>query len=70
VVASELPGGRAARLLHVGSYDSLEQAYGRIVTWLGEQGLTPGEVTWESYLNEPDPDHPDTAETLVTVPVV
>jgi effector-binding domain-containing protein len=69
VVASELPAGRAAQLLHVGSYDSLEQAYGRIVTWLGEQGLTPAEVMWESYLNEPDPDDPDGAETLITWPV-
>ena len=69
VVASQLPGGCAARLLHVGSYDSLEQAYGRIVTWFGEQGLTPAEVMWESYLNEPDPDDPDAAETLITWPV-
>lgn len=69
VTASELPGGRAARLLHVGSYDSLGQAYGRLVGWLGEQGLRPAEVMWESYLNEPSEDAPEESQTLITWPV-
>lgn len=69
VTAANLPGGRAAQVLHVGTYDSLEQTYGRLMAWLGEKGLRPAEVMWESYLNEPDPAHPETAETLVTWPL-
>ena len=69
VTASELPGGRAVQLLHVGSYDSLEQAYGRMTEWLGEQGLRHAEVMWESYLNEPPADAGETARTLITWPV-
>lgn len=69
VSASELPGGRAAQLLHVGFYDSLEQAYGRMMEWLSDQGLRPGEVMWESYLNEPPADAGETAQTLITWPV-
>lgn len=69
VTTAELPGGRAVQLLHVGTYDSLEQAYGRIMAWIGEQGLTPADVMWESYLNEPSPDHPEESQTLITWPV-
>jgi effector-binding domain-containing protein len=70
VVPSELPGGRAGQLLHVGSYDSLEQAYGRLMGWLGEQGLVPSQVMWETYLNEPTPDgDPNANQTLITWPV-
>ncbi len=69
VTASQLPGGRAARLLHVGSYDSLEQAYGRVMGWLGQRGLRPAEVMWESYLNEPSEDAPEESQTLITWPV-
>ena len=69
VTASELPGGRAAQLLHVGPYDTLEHAYGRLMAWIGEQGLKPGGVMWESYLNEPSPDAPEESQTLITWPV-
>lgn len=70
VAASELPGGRAARLLHVGSYDSLEGAYGRVMAWMGEKAYRPAGVMWESYLNEPTPDgDPDANQTLITWPI-
>ena len=66
----ELPGGRAGRLLHVGSYDSLERAYARLLGWLGENTLEPGPLMWESYLNEPTPDgDPSENRTLITWPV-
>ena len=34
-----------------------------------EQNVTPADVMWESYLNEPQPDDPDSAETLITWPI-
>jgi effector-binding domain-containing protein len=56
VVAETLPGGRAAQIVHVGSYDSLQQSYGRLMAWLEDQKLAPGPIMWESYLTEPAPD--------------
>ena len=70
LTATQIPGGRAAQLLHVGSYEGLSAAYSRLLEWLDEQGLHPGEVMWESYLNEPPVDAGETAQTLITVPVV
>ena len=55
VVAFTLPGGRVARILHHGSYDTLGESYGRLTTWMGERSLTPGPLMWESYLTEPEP---------------
>lgn len=52
----ELPGGRVARLVHAGSFDGLGPAWERLGTWIGEQGLTAGEVFWEVYLTEPSPE--------------
>lgn len=37
--SADLPGGRAAQVLHIGSYDSMQQTYGQLMGWLGEQGL-------------------------------
>jgi effector-binding domain-containing protein len=69
VTTTDLPGGRAVQVLHVGTYDSLEGTYARLMAWLGERGLQPADVMWESYLNEPDPTHPETSETLITWPL-
>lgn len=70
VTAAELPGGRAARLLHIGSYDSLEGAYGRVMAWMGEKDYRPAGLMWESYLNEPTPDgDPNENQTLITWPI-
>ena len=50
-----LPGGRVARLVHVGGYEQLGPAWGRLQAWIQEQGLTPGDDLWEVYLTEPSP---------------
>ena len=70
VASVTLPGGRAAQILHVGSYDSMEQTYGRLMPWLGQQGLIPAGVMWESYLTEPTPEAPESMQTLITWPLV
>ncbi len=64
-----LPGGRAVQVLHVGSYEGLPETYGRLMAWMGAEGLTGGPVMWESYLNEPDPEHPEDTRTLIVWPV-
>ncbi len=69
VTAANLPGGRAAQVLHRGPYDTMGQTYHRLMAWLAEQGLKPAEVMWEYYLNEPSPDAPEATETLITWPL-
>ena len=56
VVASHLPGGRVARLVHEGSFDELGSSWGRLGQWIAAAGLTPGEDMWEVYVTEPSPD--------------
>jgi effector-binding domain-containing protein len=48
----ELPA-RAAKLVHVGSYETLHPEYQRLEKWVGEQGLAGGVGPWEVYLSEP-----------------
>jgi effector-binding domain-containing protein len=69
VTGTMLPGGRAARVMHFGAYDTLSETYGRLMSWLTEEGLTPGPVMWESYLNEPEPDNPAATQTLIVWPL-
>ena len=56
VVASALPGGRVARAVHAGSFDGLGAAWGRLRSWIDDQGLRAGETFWEVYLTQPTPD--------------
>jgi len=51
-----LPGGRAARLVHHGGYDSLGTSWERLRSWIEEQGLVAGLEMWEVYVTEPSPD--------------
>jgi effector-binding domain-containing protein len=70
VVPSTLPGGPVVEAVHVGPYDTLEQTYGELESWMEEQDLRGADVMWESYLSDPEaePD-PATWRTLICVPV-
>lgn len=68
--AGSLSGGRVARLVHAGSFDGLADAWQRLGTWIGEQGLTPSEDFWEVYLTEPSPEmNPADLRTELNWPV-
>ncbi|MEB4613528.1 GyrI-like domain-containing protein [Leucobacter sp. M11] len=56
VVDQLLPGGPAAEMMVLGDYAQLPDAYGTLLAWLAEQGLTPGPLAWEQYLTNPEPD--------------
>ena len=51
--ASELPGGRAAVLVHRGSYDGLGGTYDGLHDWLHANGHEEGPGPWESYIDDP-----------------
>ena len=70
VTPYRLPGGDAVELLHHGPYDAMSESYDRLLAWMGEHELTAAQVMWESYLNEPQAEHPQATRTLLTWPVV
>lgn len=65
-----LPGGRAVQVMHVGPYDTLEQTYTELQSWMAGHGLEPSVGMWESYLSDPQagPD-PATWRTRITWPI-
>lgn len=70
VTAMTLPGGRAVQLMHAGSYDTLEESYGLLMTWMEHRGLARAPLMWETYLTEPTPDGDPAANlTLITWPI-
>jgi effector-binding domain-containing protein len=56
VRAGTLPGGRIARLVHVGGFDRLGDSWAALGAWIGAQGFTPSRDLWEVYVTEPSPD--------------
>ncbi|GAA4912206.1 GyrI-like domain-containing protein [Streptomonospora salina] len=69
-VPSTLPAGRVARMTHAGAFDGLPASWGRLCTWVDEQGLTPATFYWEVYVTEPSPDmNPDDLRVELNVPV-
>jgi effector-binding domain-containing protein len=70
VSALVLPGGRAVRIEHHGSYDSLPATYEQLVTWVQEGRHPMGDLLWESYVTEPTPEaDPESMVTVITWPL-
>jgi effector-binding domain-containing protein len=51
---SHLPGGPAAVTVHLGPYETLEDAYKAVMGWLVEQGYEAAGSHWELYYTDPD----------------
>lgn len=56
VQPSSLPAGRVARLSYFGAYDGLGEAWGRLMSWIAQQGLAQAGPMWEVYVTEPTPE--------------
>ncbi|NYF17767.1 effector-binding domain-containing protein [Microbacterium sp. AK009] len=66
-----LPAGPVAEAMHVGPYDTMDQTYAAVQRHCAAVGMTPGPVSWEQYLSDPEaePD-PTRWRTLIRWPVV
>jgi effector-binding domain-containing protein len=49
IEAAVLPGGAAITTWHLGSHDSLADAYGRLTAWLNEHRREARGAAWEVY---------------------
>jgi len=49
-----VPGGKAAVLIHQGPYETIDQAYAAMGTWLESNGLSIAGPPQEAYLTAPD----------------
>jgi len=56
VEVGALPAGRAARLVHHGSYDELASSWEQLGRWVDDHGLRPAHTFWEVYTTEPSPE--------------
>jgi effector-binding domain-containing protein len=65
-----LPGGRAVQAVHIGPYDTMEQSYDQLQSWMAAHGLQPAVGMWECYLSDPEAE-PDPARwrTRIVWPV-
>ena len=62
---SSLPGGELATELHVGSYDTLEKTYEKLMQSMKAEGLETEEYMYEEYLNDPSEVPTDKLETRI-----
>jgi effector-binding domain-containing protein len=54
IVASMLPGGEAAVVVHIGPYDQMMPAYQALTDWMGEHDSVADGPAWEVYLSDPE----------------
>jgi effector-binding domain-containing protein len=63
-----LPAGTFATLVHVGSYDSLEETYAAVKAWIREHGFEVAGAPREVYLSDAETP-PEETRTIVEFPV-
>jgi effector-binding domain-containing protein len=64
----EIPGGKAATLMHVGPYDQMQPAYDALAKWIAAQGYEAAGAAYEFYYSPPETPPAET-RTLILFPV-
>ena len=65
----ELPGGKMARAVHKGPYETSESTYLELFAWLEENKLSISGPIREIYPNDPSTVKPEEILTEILVPV-
>jgi effector-binding domain-containing protein len=53
VMKGQSPAGRALRVVHRGSYDSMAPDYDKLAAFMAAHDLAEGSVSWEHYISNP-----------------
>jgi effector-binding domain-containing protein len=69
IIASEIPAGRFATVLHTGPYEQMEPVYDRLDKWVKQNKHEPTGVIYEMYLNGPDDTPPEGLQTQILMPL-
>lgn len=70
VAGGELPGGRAAVLMHTGPYDQLGESWQRLEELMAAGRLVSAACGWEHYIDEPGTVAPEELRTELIHPIV
>jgi len=66
---AELPGGDAAKTVHVGPYETLSEEYPRLELWIAQHGKKAGPAPWEVYIDNDEVTPQETLRTEVYWPI-
>jgi effector-binding domain-containing protein len=69
IIAYTLPGGKMARIVHLGPYENTGESYERLFAWIAERGLSVKGPIREIYYNDPREVKPEEIKTEVLAPV-
>ena len=69
VARSELPGGRAAVLLHSGPYHTIGESWARLSQWIAAAGHRSAAPGWEDYIDDPETVPPAELRTELVHPI-
>ncbi len=64
-----IPGGRMARIVHKGPYETSELSYRKVMEWIAANGLRVKGPIREIYYNNPQEVKPEEIMTEILVPV-
>ncbi len=64
-----LPGGKMARIVHLGPYEGSATSYEKVLGWIGQKGLNVIGPIREIYHNNPMEVRPEEIMTEILVPV-
>ncbi len=65
IIMSEIPAGKYATVIHMGSYTKLESSYNILMEWMEENHLQGTYIGYEYYLNDPGKFPEDKLETKI-----
>lgn len=65
IKAGETPSGKVVTAIHKGSYAGIKATYGALMAHMKAEGLEPGGMCWELYLNDPSGTPEDQLRTKI-----
>jgi effector-binding domain-containing protein len=69
ILSKTLPGGRVATTLHLGSYETVGEAWNALFGWCSEQGIKQRMGGWDVYENDPTEVSPSEVRTRLHFPL-
>jgi effector-binding domain-containing protein len=69
VARSELPGGRAAVLVHTGPYSRIGESWAQLSQWIAAAGHSSAAPGWEDYIDDPERTPPEELRTELVHPI-